>query len=72
MPPTVPGVFLIRWRQPFYMKQKKHETHIESDEPVGIVISSGWEVESVPRFSAYMWAPAPEDDAEEDVQPALS
>ena len=54
------------------MKHQKHETQIESDEPVGIVISSGWEVESAPRFSAYMWAPAPEDDAEEDVQPALS
>jgi hypothetical protein len=41
-----------------------------NDEPVGIVISSGWEPESTPRFSAYMWAPGPEDETELDIQVA--
>lgn len=36
------------------------------DEPVGIVISRGWEPETLPRFSAYVWAPGPEDELEED------
>lgn len=53
------------------MKHKQREKPSQSDEPVGIVISSGWEAETTPRFSAYMWAPGPEDDIETDVQPAL-
>ena len=48
------------------MKQKL-PTH---DEPVGIVISRGWEPETTPRFSAYVWAPSPDDDIELDVKPA--
>jgi hypothetical protein len=40
----------------------------QADEPVGIVISSGWEPESTPRFSAYMWAPGPEDETELEVE----
>lgn len=48
----------------------KHETQIQCDEPVGIVISRGWEPETLPRFSAYMWAPAPDDETEQDVEPA--
>lgn len=40
------------------------------DEPVGIVISRGREPETTPRFSAYMWAPGPEDELEKDAQPA--
>ncbi|HUX33930.1 MAG TPA: hypothetical protein VMV51_08645 [Gemmatimonadaceae bacterium] len=32
-------------------------------EPVGIVISSGWEPEQPPVFSAYEWGPAPKDGA---------
>jgi hypothetical protein len=40
------------------------------DEPVGIVISSGREPETTPRFSAYVWAPGPEDELEKDAQPA--
>lgn len=47
---------------------KKHERPSQSDEPVGIVISSGWEPEATPCFSAYMWAPGPEDEIEQDVQ----
>jgi hypothetical protein len=26
------------------------------------VISSGWQPETSPRFSAYVWAPFPDDD----------
>jgi hypothetical protein len=39
------------------------------DEPVGIVISRGREPETTPRFSAYVWAPFPEDELEKDGQP---
>jgi hypothetical protein len=47
---------------------KKDDLSPGTDEPVGIVISSGWEAETAPRFSAYMWAPGPEDETELDVQ----
>jgi len=43
---------------------------LHDDEPVGIVISRGWEPETTPRFSAYVWAPSPDDDFETDVQSA--
>ena len=49
---------------------KHDDISSDTDEPVGIVISSGWEPESAPRFSAYMWAPGPEDETELDVQVA--
>lgn len=39
-------------------------------EPVGIVISRGWEPETTPRFSAYVWAPSPDDEIRSEVQPA--
>jgi hypothetical protein len=42
----------------------------QSDEPVGIVISRGHEPETTPRFSAYVWAPGPEDELEKEAQPA--
>lgn len=42
----------------------------QDDEPVGIVISRGWEPETTPRFSAYVWAPGPDDEIESEVQPA--
>ena len=40
------------------------------DEPVGIVISRGWEPERAPRFAAYEWAPGPDDELETEAQPA--
>ena len=43
-----------------------HEALSLSDEPIGIVISRGWEPVTVPRFSAYVWAPAPTEDLEPD------
>lgn len=33
-----------------------------SDEPVGIVISSGTRREDSPRFAAYVWGPVPESE----------
>jgi hypothetical protein len=33
-------------------------------EPVGIVISRGDRAEPAPRFVAFVWGPAPEDEAE--------
>ncbi|HWJ20993.1 MAG TPA: hypothetical protein VNS52_01470 [Gemmatimonadaceae bacterium] len=39
----------------------------QATEPVGIIISRGprGTTEGTPRFSAYVWAPAPEGDAAE-------
>lgn len=67
VPPTVPGVFLCH-QLLIYMMQP--ETQPQTDEPVGIVISRGWEPETTPRFSAYVWAPFPEDELERDEQAA--
>ena len=47
---------------------KQDDSFSQADEPVGIVINSGWEPESTPRFSAYMWAPGPEDETELEVE----
>lgn len=49
------------------MKQKMQT---QFDEPVGIVISRGREPETTPRFSAYVWAPGPDDELEKVAQPA--
>lgn len=46
------------------------KNQIESEEPVGIVISRGWEPETTPKFSAYVWAPAPGEEIDNEVQPA--
>ncbi|MEO7770546.1 MAG: hypothetical protein ABIX19_05905 [Gemmatimonadaceae bacterium] len=47
---------------------KHDEILSQTDEPVGIVISRGWEPETTPRFSAYVWSYGPEDEAELDVE----
>jgi len=49
------------------MKQAPLTQH---DEPVGIVIFGGHAPEIAPRFSAYVWAPGPDDESSEDVQAA--
>ena len=36
-------------------------------EPVGIVIHAGWHDDVTPRFAAFVWGPAPEDDARQAV-----
>lgn len=46
------------------------QTVAHDDEPIGIVISRGWEPETTPCFSAYIWAPFPDDEVETDVQTA--
>ncbi len=49
----------------------KHSSDFSHDEPVGIVISGGQtDAQAIPRFSAYIWAPAPEDESKEEVQAA--
>jgi hypothetical protein len=41
------------------------------EEPVGIVISGGHSLPEVaPRFSAYIWAPGPDDERTEGAQAA--
>jgi hypothetical protein len=40
------------------------------EEPVGIVISRGSRSEPAPRFTAYVWGPAPEPDTEPDTRAA--
>ena len=49
---------------------KKKPVPTSYDEPVGIVISRGREPETTPRFSAYVWAPFPEDELEKKGQAA--
>jgi hypothetical protein len=39
---------------------KKVREIIESDEPIGIIISRGDRKEARPIFSAYIWGPAPD------------
>ena len=39
------------------------DTNPESNEPMGIVISSGSRGDGAPRFAAYVWGPVP--DAEQ-------
>ena len=39
-------------------------------EPVGIVISRGSRGEAAPKFSAYIWGPAPEVAVEETTKAA--
>ena len=46
------------------------ETQQETGEPVGIVISRGSEPETLPRFSAFVWAPGPQDEEEVEVKAA--
>src|SRR5258705_9576821 len=49
----------------------KKSSGIPHDEPVGIVISGGHpSSEAAPRFSAYIWAPGPEDEGAEGVRAA--
>ena len=49
----------------------KQSTDATLEEPVGIVISGGHSpAEAAPRFWAYIWAPAPEEDSSEQVQAA--
>lgn len=49
----------------------KHSSDASYDEPVGIVISGGHtREEAAPRFSAYIWAPAPEEESTEEAQAA--
>ena len=43
---------------------KKVREIIESDEPIGIIISRGDRKEARPIFSAYIWGPAPEPVAD--------
>ena len=63
--PTVPGTHLTPHT---IMKQSTDTTR---DEPVGIVISGGHpSSEAATRFSAYIWAPAPEEESTEEVQAA--
>lgn len=41
------------------MKRQRHQ--VSQEEPIGIVISRGSRDEATPRFSAYVWGPAPEE-----------
>ena len=46
------------------------DVQTQTDEPVGLVICRGWEPETTPLFSAYMWGSSPEDETELDAQAA--
>jgi hypothetical protein len=45
------------------MKQIRQTVDVQ--EPIGIVIADGAKSDVVPRFSAYVWGPAPTDTDEE-------
>jgi hypothetical protein len=61
----------FRGRTSLRTSMMKHSTETTFDEPVGIVISGGQSSsEVVTRFSAYIWAPAPEEESEAEVQAA--
>lgn len=49
---------------------KKIREVIESEEPVGIIISRGDRAEQRPIFSAYIWGPAPDPDTEKTAKVA--
>lgn len=42
------------------MRNKVKDTAVQ--EPMGIVISRGSRLEPTPRFFAYVWGPAPEEE----------
>lgn len=44
---------------------KADRSNQKSQEPIGIVISRGSRDEAIPVFWAYVWGPAPEQDAEQ-------
>ena len=44
---------------------KIDRTNQKSQEPIGIVISRGSREEATPVFWAYVWGPAPEQDADQ-------
>lgn len=46
-------------------KAKRSKVELTSDEPIGIVISSGSRDEGAPRFAAYVWGPVPECEISE-------
>ena len=49
----------------------KQSTEMTLGEPVGIVISGGHSSsEPAPRFSAYVWAPAPDEESAKEVEAA--
>jgi hypothetical protein len=49
----------------------KQSTEMTLSEPVGIVISGGHSgSETAPRFSAYVWAPAPDEESAKEVHAA--
>ena len=49
---------------------KQHRRTIDVSEPLGIVIADGARAEVTPRFSAFVWGPAPDAVPSEAVEPA--
>jgi len=43
---------------------------VETEEPVGIVISRGSREEAAPKFWAYVWGPVPQDTGLTEVRAA--
>ena len=57
--------FARRRAHPKVMQMKVDRSNQKSQEPIGIVISRGTREEATPVFWAYVWGPAPEQDAEQ-------
>ena len=52
-----------RWAVSQVMHMKIDRSSQKAEEPMGIVISRGSRDEATPLFWAYVWGPAPEQDA---------
>jgi hypothetical protein len=51
---------------------KQIRQNIEAQEPIGIVIAAGAPRDVTPRFAAYVWGPAPADDADDNRKAAAA
>ena len=63
--PTARGILLLEGARAERSRETmmaKHRAMEVEQEPVGIVISQGSREEQVPRFTAYVWGPAPEPE----------
>lgn len=52
------------WHPTSEIRMKKDRKEAVSEEPLGIIISRGDKTEPTPVFSAYVWGPVPDAEAE--------
>ena len=57
---------VARYRRSRELVMARRQKAEVEQEPVGIVISRGSRAEDTPRFTAYVWGPAPDPEREGD------